>query len=175
MLNAHITKIQTVRITQHNILYEIPIHCHDLWIESTALELAPPCTLIAGSTSLCGSQGRDYSLRRRLCLLGQLQTILATQVLKTCGKTKNHVEKVVKTQLYWLYRSCIFVTSRLCGGVVVTDRLPRDPQGALLVNLDTLDRSVVARTVFSDQDIRHSPWSIRRKVPQPWSRTRRVL
>lgn len=38
---------------------------------------------------------------------------------------------------------------RLFGGLVVTERLGRDSEGSLLVNLDTLDRGVVAQHVFS--------------------------
>ena len=37
---------------------------------------------------------------------------------------------------------------RLRGGVVVVDRLTRDSQGTLLVNLDRFDREVVAETSF---------------------------
>ena len=41
---------------------------------------------------------------------------------------------------------------RLRGGVVVADRLPRDPAGVLMVNLDKLDKDVVALHTFSDSD-----------------------
>ena len=40
------------------------------------------------------------------------------------------------------------VCVRLRGGVVVVDRLTRDSQGTLLVNLDRFDREVVAETSF---------------------------
>jgi len=42
---------------------------------------------------------------------------------------------------------------RLRGGVVVAERLPRDPQGVLLVNLDKLDHSVVAVHTFNEDDL----------------------
>ena len=36
---------------------------------------------------------------------------------------------------------------------MVAERLPRDPQGVLLVNLDKLDHSVVAVHSFSENDL----------------------
>jgi len=36
----------------------------------------------------------------------------------------------------------------------MTDRLARDSSGAILVNLENLDKTVVAQQVFSDADIR---------------------
>jgi len=42
---------------------------------------------------------------------------------------------------------------RLRGGVVVAERLPRDPQGVLLVNLEKLDHSAVAVHSFNENDL----------------------
>ena len=61
---------------------------------------------------------------------------------------------------YVMSHSCINIifsfyihNSSLRGGVVVAERLPRDPQGVLLVNLDKLDPSAVAVHTFNEDDL----------------------
>jgi acyl-coenzyme A synthetase/AMP-(fatty) acid ligase len=52
-----------------------------------------------------------------------------------------------------LFNSRLDWRHRLRGGVVVAERLPRDPQGVLLVNLEKLDHSVVAVQTFDENDL----------------------
>jgi len=41
---------------------------------------------------------------------------------------------------------------RLIGGIVIVNRIPRDPQGVLLVNLEKFDADVVGMTKFEEKD-----------------------
>ena len=44
------------------------------------------------------------------------------------------------------------ILSRLRGGVVLVDRLPRDSQGTLMVNLDKFDSEAVTVTNFEERE-----------------------
>merc|ERR1719369_1760013 len=52
-----------------------------------------------------------------------------------------------------LFNSRLDWRHRLRGGVVVAERLPRDPQGVLLVNLEKLDHSAVAVQTFNENEL----------------------